>query len=47
MNNRIKFANIRLTESENKIIKLYIEEKGIKKSEFIRKCIFEVLKDVA
>ena len=47
MKNRIKFANIRLTEEESKIIKLYIDEKGLKKSEFIRKCIFKALKDVA
>lgn len=45
--NRTKFATIRLTEEECKNIKLYIDDKRIRKSDFIRKCIFEVLKDVA
>lgn len=45
--NRVKFATIRLTELECKNLKLYIEGKRIKKSEFIRKCIFEAIKDVA
>jgi hypothetical protein len=45
--NRVKFATIRLTENECKNLELYIEGKRLKKSDFIRKCIFTAIKDIA
>jgi hypothetical protein len=50
--NRVKFATIRLTENECKNLELYIEGKrlkksDLKKSDFIRKCIFTAIKDIA